>query len=178
MGYKLKNIKKEDIKIYKDVFTEGNYIKFLELLRDLDSKSEVEINKIHKELIVDTLIRQRKRLRMLLKDKTSLVKHINTIISIGNTLQPLLRRFNELSKTNDIHRIIDVSNEELIKETKLYLGGGMEEESDEDQIKDLFEYLILHYGLESEKDNVFYIAYHMDDILEMMDEKVSKLVTN
>ncbi|MBU3075620.1 hypothetical protein [Clostridium estertheticum] len=175
MGYELKNIKKEDIEFYKGVFTEGDYIKFLELLRDIDSKSEVEINKIHKKLIVDTLILQRKRLRVMLTDRPNLLQHIHTVMSIGHSLDLLLERFNKLGSINDICRIIDVSHERIIEGLamcEIELSGEYDETKEYDN---MFDYLILCYGIENKNDNVFYIANHMADILKIMDKRVCRL---
>ena len=166
IGNSLINIKDEDIEFYKSVSNRGNYIKILELLRNMDSKSEVEINTVHKELIENALIRQRSKLSRLLKDKHNLLDHIGKIISIGKTIRPLLRRFDELSSEDEICRIINVSNKQLTKGVESYMELYMPDED----YNDLFEYLIFEYVLENDNDNVFFIANRMKEIVEIVDD--------
>ncbi|MBU3161648.1 hypothetical protein KPL37_18280 [Clostridium frigoris] len=178
------NIKKEDIRFLKGALTKGNYIKFLELLIDIDTKSDIEINKRYKDLIKSTLIGQRKRLRKLLKDTTNPIINIHTIISIVGSLQPLLRKFNIVASVNEICTIINVNKEQLLKGEKDYaeeVGIEFDKEAFEEVgiNIDMFEHLIFDYGLENKNDNVFYrayhIAYHMNDILTKVGEMALNL---
>ena len=175
MGNSLINIKNEDIEFYKSVSSRGDYIKFLELLRNMDSKPDVEINTVHKELIENALIRQRSKLSRLLKDKRNLLDHISKIISINKTIRPLLRRFNELASRDEICRIINVSNKRLLKGLDRYLGVGYEKyDEDDDEDNEMFEYLILEEELENEDDSVFFSANCMMDIFSEMGDKIVK----
>ena len=171
MGNSLINIKNEDIEFYKSVFRRGDYIKFLEFLRNIGSKSYLEINTVHKELIENALIRQRSKLSRLLKDKRNLLDHISKIISINKTIRPLLRRFSELSSRDGICRIINVSNKRLAKGVDCYLDVCIPVEDN----YELFEFLIFENGLENENDSVFFIANRMMEIADSVNEMVINL---
>ncbi|MBU3114619.1 hypothetical protein [Clostridium lacusfryxellense] len=178
MRYELINTMNEQLDFYRSAFSKNDFTKFMDLLGDVNIGLVDQANTIHKGLIEDTLVRQRKRLKRLFKDTTNLSKNLYTIVSISDSVEQLLMRFNEFVSIEEICRIFNVNDEQLLRGVEDYMihYENGDEYDKEKKYHHMLEHLIFDYGLENKSENVFYIAFHMyDDISMMMNKKVSSL---